>query len=80
MKGGLGDERYGFSSTDRTVNGRSLSPSARARTRTSSSATDLAATMPLESKSFPVATLVPPTATSVAVNAGAVAESSSMSQ
>ena len=80
MNGAFGDERYGFSSTERTVNGTSARPSASPRARASSSATALADTLPRSSKSLPVATLVPLTLTSLVVKLGAVAVTASMSQ
>ena len=71
MNGGLGDERYGFSSTERTVKGAIVEAvGERSVARASSRATATGATAPLESKSLPVATLAPSTATSVAVNDG----------
>ncbi len=70
MNGALGDERYGFSSTERTVKVASPRPSASPRARASSSATALADTWPYASKSLPVATRSPSTATSLASNGG----------
>ena len=73
MNGALGDDRYGFSSTERTVNRASASPSASDRARASSRATTVPDTSPRSLKSLPVAMRVPSTATSVASKAGWVA-------
>jgi hypothetical protein len=84
MNGALGDDRNGRSSTLRTVNEASARPSASERARRSSSAMTLALgpprRTPVASKSFPVATRISSTATSVAMNDGEVAVTSSMSQ
>ena len=62
MKGGAGDRRRGFSVTDFTVKGRSVSPSARAVASASPSTltSPRAARTPVSEKSRPVATGVPP--------------------
>ncbi len=80
MNGALGDDRYGFSSTERTVKVALPRPSASERARISSRATALADTWPSASKSLPVATRSPSTATNFATNAGWVAVPRSMSQ
>ena len=80
MNGALGDERYGFSSTLRTAKSAGSSAVASARASASSSTTTPAPTRPPESKSRPAATRAPSTVTRRAVNGGAVALSSSMSQ
>jgi hypothetical protein len=80
MNGAFGVLRYGFCSTERTVNVRSPRSSASRRAVDSSMTVTLAPGTPRSSKSFPLATRTPSTATSVAVNAGRVAASSSMSQ
>ena len=80
MNGACGRERYGFSSTERTRKSAPSRPSASERARASSSTTTLAPAGRSTSKSLPVATRAPSTATRSAVNDGAVAVVSSMSQ
>jgi hypothetical protein len=78
--GAWGRERYGFSSTLRTAKSAWARPSARALARSSVTTTTSERGVPLASKSLPVATRVPSRTTRSAVNDGAVAVVSSMSQ
>src|SRR5262245_37589924 len=80
MNGGLGDDLYGLSSTERIVNLASARPSASAVVLDSSRATTPDATTPVQLTSLPSWTRVPSTATGAAVKGGAVADSNSMSQ
>ena len=80
MNGAFGEDRYGFSSTERTPKSAPSRPSASALARVSSIAVTFADGLPRSSKSFPVATLTPSTATSRASNGGSVAVPMSMSQ
>ena len=80
MNGAFGCERYGLSSTLRTVKVAGARPVASERAVGSSRATASPTRRPDESKSLPVATRRPSTATRVAVNDGDVAVVSSMSQ
>jgi len=80
MNGAFGDDRYGFVSTLRTDTVASRKPSASACALTSSSAATLSLGLPSAPKSLPVATFVPSTATSRAVNAGDVAALRSIDQ
>ena len=67
MNGAFGDERYGFSSTERTVKSASASPSASARARSLVEGDRPCRRRRRRSlKSLPVASWVPSTATSVA--------------
>ena len=72
MKGGLGELRYPFFSSDRTVKGRPSSPAASARAVASSRRRASEERAPCSSKSLPLATRRPPTAVSVDWKAGAV--------
>jgi hypothetical protein len=81
MNGAFGEERYGFSSTDATVNGEPASAAtSRVAAGSSTTTTSSRATRPWLSKSLPVATRLPSSPTNVAPKPGSVGKAACRSQ
>ena len=80
INGGLGEDRYGLSSTLRTVSATPSRPVTNAFARASVSTRTSCFGIPLWSKSFPVARRAPSTAMSFAANTGWVFAVASISK
>ena len=80
MNGGLGDERYGLSSTERTLMVAFANRSTSDIATASVSTTTPSLALPKLSKSFPVATRLPSTSSNAALNEGLVADTMSRPQ
>jgi len=80
MNGALGDLRYGFSSSDRTARSLPVNAAASASARSLVTTATPSLAMPFSSKSRPLATRMPLSIASVALNDGVVAVTAARSQ